>query len=84
MSEQSDGQPLHIPVAAQRTVVDKLILPLLRQTGIGVSVADTKEGLNLALTFTDPPEFDGNDFGTDDPANAALWWSLKDRIEHAE
>lgn len=82
MNEQATGQPLHLSVAAQRELVNTMV-GVLRRTGMDVNVADTKDGLTLALAFTEPPEFDGDNFGTDDPDNAALWWDLKDRVERA-
>lgn len=82
MSEQIDGgKPLVIPVAAQMAVVNNMVLPLLKRTGIDVTVTTTKEGLTLSLVFKEPPELDRDNLGTDDPENARLLWALRDRVE---
>lgn len=83
MSEQTGDKPMAMPVPAQRAVADRMV-QLLRQAGMTVNVAETQDGLNLALAFNAPPEFDADSFGTDEPGNAALWWGLKDLVERAD
>ena len=80
---------LSLPVEAQLTVVNSMILPLLKRSGIGVVVSATRSGMNLALEFKEPAAAtDGADdpgkvFGTDSSDKAAALWELKARVEEA-
>ena len=76
----TQDRPLSIPVAGQLAVVNNMVLPLLKRTGIEVQVHTTQQGMTLALTFKEP-EADLERLGTDTPDNAAMLWALRDRIE---
>jgi len=83
--EQSGAskETLAIPVVGQLAVVNHMVLPLLKRTGIDVTVSTDRDGMTLRLLFVEPPELDFDELGTEDPDNAALLWSLRDKIEAA-
>ena len=80
---------LDLPVDAQQTVVNAMVLPLLRRAGIGVTVTPTSSGMVLTLAFREPAAATDNTadktktFGTDSAEQAAALWDLKSRIEAA-
>lgn len=83
--EQSDAgdakAPLAIPVVGQLAVVNNMVLPLLRRTGIDVTVTTVNDGMMLSLVFREPPAIDPDELGTDDPENARMLWALREKIE---
>lgn len=74
---------LSLPVSAQIAVVNSMVLPLLKRTGIQVEVSPHRDGMTLALSFVEPPGMDADQLGTDESENARLLWALRDRIERA-
>jgi len=84
MSEESIPS---IPVEGQLVVVNSMVLPLLRKTGIDVTVKTTGAGMTLDLRFVEPPSLDADDraktVGTDDPDQARMLWALRDKVEEA-
>lgn len=81
MSEPTGVKPIPMPVSAQITVVNAMVLPLLKRSGIDVTVNPTKEGMTLSLVFNEPPDFDPDQLGTDEPDNARELWALREKIE---
>lgn len=83
-AEAVDGkEPLTIPVVGQLAVVNHMVLPLLKRTGIDVTVSTDRDGMNLRLVFVEPPEVNFDEVGTDEPDNASLLWELKAKVEAA-
>ena len=83
MTEQTGDKPLHLPITGQQSVVNDVMVPLLKRTGMSVTATDTKEGMTLTRVFSEPPEFDPDSFGTDDADNARLLWELRGVFERA-
>jgi hypothetical protein len=80
---------LSLPIEGQMTVVNSMILPLLKRSGIAVKVTPTRSGMRLDLEFK-AAEVSGADddsaksVGTDSPDQAAALWELKARVEAAQ
>lgn len=74
--------PEAIPVGAQLTVVNKIVLPLLERMNISVTVTTKPKGMGLDLTFNEPASDDTEPvMGTDSPDAARQLWELREKIQ---
>lgn len=77
----SEPKP-QLPVHAQISIVNAMVLPLLDKMGINVTVTNSLKGMRLDIAFKEPDApVEEPVIGTETPDNAAQLWALRDKIE---